>query len=144
MYFVLEGILRIVSANDKGVERTHYFYKEGQFCSILSSFTDGSHAEAAIRAASDASVLSITRTKLQELCTRLPYMKEVIDEVIRRRLVEKINIRNLYIGEDAEAQYRLFMTHQPDIAARVPQKDIASFLGITPQSLSRIRKNLSR
>jgi CRP-like cAMP-binding protein len=71
-------------------------------------------------------------------------MKEVIDEVIRRRLVEKINIRNLYIGEDAEAQYRLFMTHQPDIAARVPQKDIASFLGITPQSLSRIRKNLSR
>jgi CRP-like cAMP-binding protein len=144
MFFVEEGVLRIMSVSDKGIERTHYFYKESQFCTILPSFTDGSAIDAGIRAACDASVLSISRHQLQELCDKLPYMKKIIDEVIRQRLVEKVNMRNLYIGEDAETQYRLFLAHQPDIALRVPQKDIASFLGITPQSLSRIRRNLNR
>jgi len=53
-----------------------------------------------------------------------------------------VNMRNTYLGEDAENRYKLFIAQQPGIALRVPVKDIASFLGITPQSLSRIRKNI--
>jgi CRP-like cAMP-binding protein len=55
--------------------------------------------------------------------------------------MEKVRLRNSYLGQEADYQYRLFVAQQPDIALRVAVKDIASFLGITPQSLSRIRKN---
>jgi CRP-like cAMP-binding protein len=142
MFFVNSGVLRIVAVNDKGIELTHYFYKESQFCTILPSFIDGSSVEAGIRAACDAEVSAITRSRLQQLYAELPYMKEAIDEINRQRLLEKVYMRNRYIGEDAETQYKLFVMQQPDIALRVPLKDIASFLGITPQSLSRIRRNM--
>lgn len=141
-FFICKGILRIVSVNDKAVERTHYFFKENQFCTILQSFEEQTPSVAGIQAACDVTVLVITKTRLNALYQELPYMKEVMDQIKQQRMIEKINIRNLYIGEDAESQYKLFIMQQPDIALRVPLKDIASYLGITPQSLSRIRKNI--
>ncbi|XZF12398.1 Crp/Fnr family transcriptional regulator [Chitinophagaceae bacterium MMS25-I14] len=142
MFFVTSGVLRIVTVNERGIDITHYFYKENQVCTILPSFNDGSRAEAGIRAACDARVLKISRSSLSELCVKIPYMKDVIDEINQQRLIEKVHLRNAYIGEDAESQYKLFIMQHADIALRVPLKDIASFLGITPQSLSRIRKNI--
>jgi CRP-like cAMP-binding protein len=141
-FFVCNGVLRIASVNDKGVEVTHYFYKENQFCTILQSFNEETPAVAGIEAACDAEVLAITKVKLLELYTRVPFLKEIIDRLNQLRLIEKVNVRNAYVGEDAESQYKLFIMQNPDIALRVPLKYIASYLGITPQSLSRIRKNI--
>jgi len=56
--------------------------------------------------------------------------------------LDKIQVRNSYLGEDASLRYRNFLLRQPDIALRVSLADIASYLGITQQSLSRIRKNM--
>jgi CRP-like cAMP-binding protein len=56
--------------------------------------------------------------------------------------MRKIQLRNTYAGTDASARYQLFLELQPDISLRVPLNDIASYLGITPQSLSRIRRNI--
>jgi len=142
LFFVIEGVIRIVSVNDKAIELTHFFCKENQFCTILQSFTDETPATAGIQAACDAEVFVITKSRLFNLYNQLPYMKEMIDELNQIRLIEKVNIRNTFLGEDAEGKYRLFVVQNPDIALRVPLKDIASYLGITPQSLSRIRKNI--
>ncbi len=142
MFFICKGILRIVSSSEKGLEVTHYFYKENQFCTILAGFREDRYEEAGIRAACDVEVLSITKGSLQSLMEKLPYIKEMIEGMYQQQLLEKVHTRNAYVGEDAETQYKLFIKTQPDIASRVSQKDIASFLGITPQSLSRIRKNM--
>jgi CRP-like cAMP-binding protein len=141
MFFVCKGVLRIVSVNDKGVELTHFFYNENKFCSILQSFNDETPTAAAIQASCNADVLVISKSRLLQLYEQLPYIKEVIDKSNQLHLIEKVNVRNTYLGEDAENQYRLFIMQSPDVALRVPLKDIASYLGITPQSLSRIRKN---
>jgi len=69
-------------------------------------------------------------------------MKELIEQQNQLHLIEKVNTRNTYLGGDAENNYKLFVMQYPDIALRVPLKYIASYLGITPQSLSRIRKNI--
>ena len=143
MFFVCKGVIRIVSVNDKGVELTHFFYNENKFCSILQSFNDEVPTPAAIQASCDAEVLVISKSRLMDLYQQLPYMKEIIDNLNQLHLIEKVNVRNTYLGEDAENQYKLFTMQHPDIAMRVPLKDIASYLGITPQSLSRIRKNLN-
>jgi len=141
LFFISKGILRIVIRNDKGVEVTHYFLKEDQFCTILNSFKNEVVAEESIQAACDAEVLVISKTRLMELYRQLPYLQVLIDQIIQQGLLDKIRIRNTYLGQDAATRYQLFLTRQPEIAQRVSLGDIASYLGITPQSLSRIRKN---
>jgi CRP-like cAMP-binding protein len=121
---------------------THYFLKENQFCTILNSFNKQEPAEEIIQAACDAEILVATRNRLLKLYEQVPYLKELMDQIIQQALLDKIRIRNTYLGHDATTQYKLFLIQQPDIAARVSLNDIASYLSITPQSLSRIRKNI--
>lgn len=143
LFFILEGIVRIVSTNDKGVDRTHYFYRENQFCTILKSFREEKVAEASIQAASGVvQTLTISKQRLNVLYTKIPYLQEAMTMLFQQQLVDKVETRNVYLGVDAETQYKLFLEKQADIALRVSMKDIASYLGITPQSLSRIRRNI--
>src|SRR6201991_4810238 len=79
LFYICSGILRIVSTNEKGMDRTHYFYKEDQFCTILKSFGEASVADAGIQAACDVEILTISKQKLNELYALIPYMKDVID-----------------------------------------------------------------
>ncbi|MRG43859.1 cyclic nucleotide-binding domain-containing protein [Chitinophaga sp. SYP-B3965] len=141
LFFICSGVLKIVMTNDKGIDVTYFFLKEEQFCTILHSFNNEVPAAESIIAACDAEVLAITKTALLELYQQLPWLKGLIDEITQQRLIDKVLLRNSYQGEDSVSRYRLFLQQQGDIALRVPVKDIASYLGITPQSLSRIRKN---
>ena len=141
LFFICKGVLKIHSVNEMGAEITHYFYKENQFCTILDSFQKSMYTEVSIAAACSAEVLQISKNNLIALYDQLPFMKDIIDQAIQQGLMEKVRLRNSYLGQVADHQYRLFLAQQPDIALRVAVKDIASFLGITPQSLSRIRKN---
>jgi CRP/FNR family transcriptional regulator, anaerobic regulatory protein len=143
MFFICKGVLKIIVQNEKGNEVTHFFLKENQFCTILNSFNNQIQAEENIQAACDAEVLVISKSKLLLLYEKLPYLKSLFDQITQQALLDKIQIRNSYLGQDSSTRYRLFLTQQPDIALRVPLSDIASYLGITPQSLSRIRKNIS-
>jgi CRP-like cAMP-binding protein len=141
LFFICKGVLKIHSVNEKGMDITHFFYKENQFCTILDSFQAGIYTEVRIAAACSAEILQITKANLIALYDRLPFMKGIVDQAIQQGLMEKVRLRNSYLGQEADHQYRLFVAQQPDVALRVAVKDIASFLGITPQSLSRIRRN---
>jgi CRP-like cAMP-binding protein len=143
LFFICQGVLKIHSVSERGVDITHFFYKENQFCTILDSFDQGSFTEVKIQAACDGEVFQITKLKLHALYDNLPFMKAIIDKAMLQGLLDKVRLRNSYLGQEAAEQYKLFVAQQPEIALRVSVKDIASFLGITPQSLSRIRK-LSR
>ena len=142
MFFIGKGVLRIVVINEAGNEVTHFFLKENQFCSILNSFNNQVIAHESIQAACDAEVLAISRAALDKLYNQLPYLKLLITQVTQQALLDKIAIRTAYLGQDSTTRYKMFMMRQPEIALRVPLSDIASYLGITPQSLSRIRKNI--
>ena len=142
MFFICKGVLRIVAQNDKGNKMTYFFLKENQFCSILNSFNNNIPSPEGIEAACDAELVVLKKKNLLNLYEKLPYLKELITGITTQSLLEKINVRNSYLGEDAATRYRNFLMRQPDIALRVPLSDIASYLGITQQSLSRIRKNM--
>ncbi|MCF6404700.1 Crp/Fnr family transcriptional regulator [Chitinophaga filiformis] len=140
LFFVCKGILRILAQSENGNEVTHYFISENRFCTILNSFINRVVAHETIEAACDAEVLSIDRAALMDLYEKYPALKTAIDNSIQKTLLEKINTRNAYLGYDSSERYRLFLERQPDIANRVSLGDIASYLGITQQSLSRIRR----
>src|ERR1700743_2363829 len=142
MFFVCKGVLRIVSQNEKGNKMAYFFLKENQFCSILNSFNNNVPAIEGIEAACDAELIVLKKQKLLTLYEKLPYLKELITGITTQSLLDKIQVRNSYLGEDASTRYGNFLRRQPEIALRVSLSDIASYLGITQQSLSRIRKNM--
>lgn len=141
IFFVTKGVLKIASITDKGNEVIHFFFSENQFCTILKSFTENSMSGDRIQAACDAEVIVFEKKKLQSLYVSLPYFKKVIDNIFQQSLLNKVELRNSYLGEDATARYQKFIVQQSNIASRVSQTDIASYLGIAKQSLSRIKKN---
>jgi CRP-like cAMP-binding protein len=143
MFFICKGILKIVSISDNGNEVIHFFLSENQFCTILKSFIENVVSTDRIQAACDSEIIVFQKDKLQSLHNALPYFKSLLDNITKQALLNKITLRNSYIGKDATTRYQKFIVQQSDIALRVSQTDIASYLGITKQSLSRIRKNIS-
>ena len=141
-FFICDGVLRIVMHNEKGIEVTHYFLRTAQFCTILNSFENEVVAEEAIQASCDTEVMAIEKNKLYELYTKIPWLETVIDQITQQALIDKIQLRNAYLGLDSADRYQLFITRQPEVAAKVPLNEIASYLDITPQSLSRIRRQI--
>jgi CRP-like cAMP-binding protein len=142
LFFIVSGIVRMVAVNDKDVEVTHYFVGENQFCTNLASFNNETVAEDSIQCCSPATILTIQKSHLLALYKKLPFMEDLMDKVNQQRLLEKIRLKNMYSGEDSAGRYRIFLSEQPGIAGRVPLSHLASYLHITPQSLSRIRRQL--
>ncbi|PJJ59925.1 Crp/Fnr family transcriptional regulator [Hymenobacter chitinivorans] len=140
LFFIDQGVLRIVVTQETGKEVTHFFLAENRFCTILRSFTHEVPAAESILAACPARVLVIGKPRLEALYQQLPYLRPRIDQIIQQGLLDKIQTRNAYLGQDSATRYQRFLQGQPDIARRVSLTDVASYLGITPQSLSRIRR----
>lgn len=143
LFFVLDGILKIVSTSQKGNAVVQFFIKENKFCTILYSFNADIVSNEGIVAATDGAVLQVAKTKLTELYERLPYFRDLVERITQKTLIEKIQFRNKLMGEEAAVRYHTFISQQSDIMLRVPLSDVASYLGITRQSLSRIRRNRS-
>jgi CRP-like cAMP-binding protein len=142
MYFICNGVLRVMMLNEQGNELTYFFLKENQFCTILNSFNNNVPAHESITAACNVKVLVFSRASLNKLFEQVTYLKPLIDQITQQALLDKIDLKNSYLGQDSTTRYKNFMMRQPEIALRVPLSDVASYLGITPQSLSRIRKNI--
>lgn len=142
LFFIIKGILKITSFNEKGNHVTQFFLKENQFCTILGSFNNNIAANESIIPACDGDLLVISKNSLLSLYEQIPYFEELIRSITHQTLLAKIQTRNAYMGEDASTRYRKFIERQPDIALRVPLADIASYLGVTQQSLSRIRRSV--
>lgn len=142
LYFVCKGVLKIFLSNDNGPEIAYFFWAENRFVTILKSFLEDLPSNEGIQVASDAELMMIGKKDLLALYQQLPYLKEINEHLNQQSLFKKIAIRNSYLGHDSAERYRLFLEHQADIALRISLGDVASYLGITPQSLSRIRRNI--
>jgi len=140
LFFIVSGIVRIISINSQGEEITYFFIGPGQTCTILDSFISNTITDNSIQASSDAEVLIFDKNSYDELCNKLPFFSSIIDRINQNRLLEKVKLKNAYAGLDATERYRQFLKLQADIAYQVPLNHIATYLGVTPQSLSRIRK----
>lgn len=140
--FLEEGLVRY-HMNDGGIEKTLYFGKEGEFVSNYQSFLPGEASDTSIQAIEDTTLQVITYADLQQL-----YSKISEGEKLGRLAIENVFVSSLKqlksFYKDAPAErYQQFLQFYPDLAQRVPQYYIASYVGIKPQSLSRIRKRLA-
>jgi CRP-like cAMP-binding protein len=123
-----------------GVEIPCNFSIEGDWMGSLKSFTSGSPTEIAIKALEDSWIQEISAENLQELFLSSPrwlmFKNHLVQLVFFNITQHNTDLATL----DAKERYYKFMRENPGLINRVPQYYVAAYLGITPQSLSRIRK----
>lgn len=141
LFFICDGVLRIVKPHESGNEVTHFFLPQGRFCYLLKSFQDQEIAQEGIQASCKTTVLAISKNRLAELYQAFPYLASIIDRIISLSLQDKVMLRNSYLGLNAAARYQHFLKQQKEVANLVPLTQVASYLGIALPSLSRIRRS---
>ncbi len=139
--FILDGIMRTYSIDNNGDEITMYFIKENQFAVDIESFNSRKISDINIQAITDCKLIQIDFNDFEYLKNNISSWGQITLEITNYALLEKLRNRSSLVAEDAPTRYEKFIQEQPEIVQRVPLIYIASYLGITPQSLSRIRKS---
>jgi len=142
--FVNSGCLREYTIDNKGTEHIVQFAIEDWWVSDLNSFLSGKPAEYNIDALQNSEILLLEKSAREKLLDECPKMERFF-----RILIESNHIATHQriidtLSASAEEKYLKFIATYPKLFELVPQNQIASYLGITPQSLSRIRKELSQ
>ena len=139
--FLTEGILRVCYYNNKGNEITKYFLDENNFVVDIESYNQNIPSSGYIHAVTDCRYLIFSREVMSELSMTIIGWDEIINKITTKSLAEKVNKISAMMPENATERYRNFLTKFPGLANRIPLTYLASYLGITQSSLSRIRKN---
>lgn len=144
IFFVESGLLRFYSIDDEGKEHVLQFATENWFVSDRGSVFFGQPSSYFIDAIED-SVVVLLDQQFFENASKISIEFRNYNEFLLQNHIRHIQNRvNLLIGAKAEARYLDFVHLYPDVLLRVPQWMVASYLGITPESLSRVRKELAK
>jgi CRP-like cAMP-binding protein len=141
--FVSNGCLRSYSVDNKGEEHIVQFAIEDWWISDMKSFLTNQPSTYNIDALEDSELLLIDKVSQDKLCCAIPKFEHYFRMLLESNSsAAQLRISD-FISSSAEDRYLNFLKTYPKLVQRVPQSQIASYLGITPQSLSRIRKELS-
>jgi len=137
-YFIEKGCIR-VWFNNNGKDVTFQFFFEGEGVSSIESFRTNQPSLFSIESIEPCIIHTISKKDYIAILDDSPAIKAQIDEVLFQRLLFYQKLFLSRIKDNPETRYRELLEHHPQILQRVPQHYIASYLGITPVSLSRIR-----
>lgn len=141
--FVENGAMRLYRVNEDGSEHIVLFAMDGFFITDLYSFLTNEVSSYNIDAIEDSELVIITKSasdELQKLSSK--YQQFVIQATSEAYIQLERRITSI-ISLSLEERYKEFTTNYPDIIHRIPQHMIASYMGLTPETLSRVRKRIS-
>jgi CRP-like cAMP-binding protein len=141
--FVEKGALRAFTIDDKGAEHIVQFAVEGWTIADLYSFITGEPATYNIEALEDAELLLISTTAQEELIKQIPQYEHYLRLQMQGAYIALQRRIAAMITMTTEERYKALIKTYPDIVQRVPQHMIASYLGLTPETLSRTRRQMS-
>jgi CRP-like cAMP-binding protein len=142
--FIEKGIMRAYVLDDEGNEKSVAFFTEGAFMSIASLRTKNGRSLYHYQAMCDTEVLLFPSKALQAFFSNKPYLSH-IGSAIKAKEMERLSNRDLCLLQvKAKDKYLNFLKSYPNIELHISQKHIASYLGITPVSLSRVKASLKR
>lgn len=141
--FVEKGLLRTFTVDEKGNEHILQFSTEGWWISDLYSFLTDEPSLYNIEALEDCELLRITKPSWEILLEKIPVFERYFRILIQNSLIATQRRLMGTMSETAEEKYLKLINNFPGCIQRVPQHMIASYLGITRETLSRIRKQLA-
>ncbi|WP_367757782.1 Crp/Fnr family transcriptional regulator [Flavobacterium sp. WC2421] len=141
--FVEKGILRSYTTDEKGHENVIQFAFEGWWITDLSSFLTGGNSTYTIEALEDSELLLLTTTARESLMNAIPAFERYQRLLLQNAYIALQTRINSALTATAEEKYLKLTTYYPDIVTRIPQHMVASYLGLTPETLSRVRKQIN-
>jgi len=143
IYFVEKGCLRMYFIDDKLNEQITQFALENWWITDHFSFLDKKPSPYFIQSIEKSEILAISSTSFEAMLSELPQLERYFRMIMQRALAAS-QLRNKYTYEMSKEEfYQHFSTSFPDFVQRVPQYMIASYLGLTPQYVSELRKKKS-
>lgn len=142
MSFIIKGSGRMYSVNDKGQDHIIRFAIENWWLGDYESYNFNTPSLYNIEVLEDSEVLMIEHGQMQKLADSIPAIDLMIREIDRKGAVATQKRIHSAISEGAEERYDNLIKNYPEFLNRFPQSMIASYLGISPETLSRIRKNM--
>lgn len=144
VYFITQGCLRSYYVDKKGVEHIYQIRMDNNWISDLESFFSQRPSNYYIEALEDSCLLRISNERLEQLYAEVPNLERYFRILFQKAYINALERLNKSMWEPADERYEAMLKEHPGMLQRVPLVHIASYLGITPESLSRIRKKSSR
>jgi CRP-like cAMP-binding protein len=138
--FIVKGAMRQYRVDEKGMEHIVHLYMENYWANDRESSTMLTPSVYNIDAWEDTELLIITRADMLDLMEKIPALSEMIRLMDERNAIANQRRLNATLNNTAEKRYEEFANNHPQFIQRFPQHLIASYLGITKETLSRIRK----
>ena len=143
MYFVCEGILSAIYLNPEGNSHTKNFFLESHFAASTASLLQAAPSAFSIQALENSIVLEFDYQQYKHLVRTDNNLKDFYIAYLEDQWVLKNEKRHIAFATQTSAErYHTFLEQYPDLDKRVPQHYIASYLGVTPTQLSRLRRDL--
>jgi CRP-like cAMP-binding protein len=139
--FIVKGVTRTYEVDENGQEHILQFGLENWWVGDLYSFLKDTKSNYNIDCLEDTEVLQITYPDLELLYQRVPKMERYFRINIENTFIASTSRISSTLAKSAMERYKEFIKRFPQIEQRVPDRQIASYLGITPQSLSRLRRD---
>lgn len=141
--FVISGLFRYVYVSEQGKEFTKVFMPEKSFISSYSAMISKKPSHFFIESLEPSKVLTIAYEDWEKLRGINPKWNLLLIKLLEKGYAIKEKREREFLLLDSETRYKIFLEEYPDLEKRVRQFMIASYLGITPVALSRIRKKIS-
>lgn len=140
--FVKEGLFRYYYMNNEGIEFTKGFFVENTIISSYSAILENRGSYFTIEALEDSIIEQVSYDKFNVLFSQHPCWNQFLVPVLQKGYIVKEEREREFLLYDAEQRYKAFLKKYPGLDQRLKKNIIASYLGIMPESLSRIRKKM--
>lgn len=141
-YFILQGCIREFVETD-GEEKTTAFFTEEQWVISLSNFSGPAPAGHNLICMEDCTLVVGNEQSARKMFQTFPRFETISRAVMEMHFSEQKKVLTSFVTDSPEQRYLYLIQTRPDLVQRVPQYHIASYIGVKPESLSRIRKKLT-
>jgi len=139
IYFVVDGYLRIFVSDEAGNEATRFLIFEGQMGTAFPSFILQQASEAAIQSPEPAELLMLSYHNRQKLHSLIPGWESMDRVAIEKEYIAAIRRIESLITLDSKDRYKILLEEHPGMIRRLPAKTVADWLGISQETLSRLK-----
>jgi len=143
-YFILKGCVRQYSIDEMGREITSNFYTEEQSISIFNHHKKDKSSAYSFTCTEDCILVVGDLTTNIEMFTKYTQLESMTQKMVEEKLSEVQDEFAEFIASTPEERYKTLLQKRPHLVDRVPQHQLASYLGITPESFSRIKKRINQ
>ncbi|MDX2285967.1 MAG: Crp/Fnr family transcriptional regulator [Bacteroidia bacterium] len=140
--FVVRGCIQVFVYDSEGNEMTRDFAVEESWLVEISSFMQQTPAQENFRAAERTEVLAIGPEDFREMMAQVPPFEQMYRQIMERSYANSVFRLNTFIAMDGLERLRWMIAHQPRLMTRLSSRAIASYLGISPETLSRLKAKL--